>query len=74
MTVNYLKTPKHITTKTILMLTAAIASLSLPQVSFAQSDQASFEDEVIVTARRKAENILDVPGTVTALTLSLIHI
>ena len=55
------------------MLTAAIASLSLPQVSFAQSDQASFEDEVIVTARRKAENILDVPGTVTALTAATIE-
>lgn len=46
----------------------ALTSAMVSTPTYAQSSEASFQDEIIVTARRKAENILDVPGTVTALT------
>lgn len=54
--------------KIIAMSTAALSMVLSTAPANAQSNEASFEDEIIVTARRKAENILDVPGSVTALT------
>jgi len=54
--------------RTLALSSAALATLTCVTPVHAQSNEASFEDEIIVTARRKAENILDVPGSVTALT------
>jgi iron complex outermembrane receptor protein len=54
--------------RTLALGSAALAAINTAPHIYAQSTEASFEDEVIVTARRKSENILDVPGTVTALT------
>jgi len=51
---------------TLTTVAMATALTSIP--AHAQTSDTSFEDEIIVTARRKAENILDVPGSVTALT------
>ena len=45
-----------------LMITPSIGT----QSAWAQAS--SFEDEVIVTARRRAESIRDVPGSITAIT------
>jgi len=36
--------------------------------SYAQSDGPTYQDEIIVTARRKAESLQDVPGSITAIT------
>ena len=55
--------------KRLALGSAAIAASLSSMPSYAQTTDTIFaEDEIIVTARRKAENILDVPGTVTALT------
>ena len=55
--------------KTLALGSVAIAASLSAMPSYAQTTDTIFaEDEIIVTARRKAENILDVPGTVTALT------
>ena len=53
-----------------LSLCSAAVAVAIPALpSYAQlNDTAVDEDVIIVTARRKSENILDVPG------LSLIHI
>ena len=53
-----------------LSLCSAAVAVTLPALpSYAQSnDTAVDEDVIIVTARRKSENILDVPGSVTAIT------
>lgn len=56
-----------------LTLSSALAlcmSLAVPHSVQAQTADTvnSFEDEVIVTARRKAESLQDVPGSITALT------
>ena len=53
-----------------LSLCSAAVAVALPALpSYAQSnDTAVDEDVIIVTARRKSENILDVPGSVTAIT------
>ena len=67
MRVNYLNR-QSLSFKLLMLSTAVLAmTLSGPSAS-AQSNDVSFEDEIIVTARRRAENILDVPGSVTALT------
>lgn len=50
---------------------ASLLALSTSLIStptYAQSSENSVQDEIIVTARRKSENILDVPGSITALT------
>lgn len=51
---------------------ALVTALSATPV-YAQSSEASFEDEIIVTARRKAESLQDVPGSVTAITAATIE-
>lgn len=52
---------KSINTKAFLLGGAALACLFEP--AFAQT-----RDEIIVTVRRKAESLQDVPGSITALT------
>lgn len=52
----------------VALATSSVLGLSVADPAFAQSSEAFGEDEIIVTARRKAENILEVPGTITALT------
>ena len=54
--------------KKISVSVAAISAACVPMPSFAQSSDASFVDEIIVTARRKSESLQDVPGSITALT------
>ena len=54
--------------KLLTLSSAALATAISASPAYSQSDGTNFEDEIIVTARRKAENILDVPGSVTALT------
>lgn len=51
------------------MTSAAIlsAAVEIPTVAQAEQQDTAFE-EIVVTARRRAENLQDVPGTVTALT------
>ncbi|MFP6814141.1 MAG: hypothetical protein VB949_00505 [Pseudomonadales bacterium] len=49
------------------------AAVGMPVVGHAQSDGLVIE-EVLVTARRRAESIQDVPGSVTAITQSTIDI
>ncbi len=59
--------------KFISLTTAALATVMLSTPAHAQSSEASFEDEVIVTARRKSESLQDVPGSVTAITAATIE-
>jgi len=47
---------------------AAMAAALMPVPTYAQSSGDSITDEIIVTARRKAESLQDVPGSITALT------
>lgn len=54
--------------KALALSSAALAAAFSATPAYAQTGETNFEDEIIVTARRKAENILDVPGSVTALT------
>ena len=46
----------------------AISTSLVSAPSYAQVGEASIQDEVIVTARRKSESLQDIPGSVTALT------
>ena len=54
--------------KTISVGLAAMTTALVSTPAYAQSSGESFQDEIIVTARRKAENLQDVPGSITALT------
>ena len=46
----------------------AVAAGVTATPSYAQSDGPTYQDEIIVTARRKAESLQDVPGSITAIT------
>ena len=59
---------KKFALRVLALSSATLATALSPSPSYAQTGGTNFEDEIIVTARRKAENILDVPGSVTALT------
>ena len=51
----------------VLSCTAlSTAIVTLP--TYAQLSEGAYDDQIIVTARRKAENLEDVPGSITALT------
>ncbi|WP_321390543.1 TonB-dependent receptor [Emcibacter sp.] len=52
----------------ILLLSTASTLAFSAQPSFSQEEEIFVIEEVIVTARRRAESLTDVPGTVTALT------
>ena len=61
---------KH-TIKPLILASAIAAAISAPAPSAAQSSDADENmviEEVTVTARRRAESLSDVPGTVTAFT------
>lgn len=51
----------------------ALSSALVSTPSYAQSSEASFVDEIIVTARRKSESLQDLPGSITALTAATIE-
>ena len=68
MTRHPIKISKKHSFKLLVLSTAAMTTALASAPASAQSSDVTFEDEIIVTARRKAENILDVPGSVTALT------
>ena len=57
----------------IASLTLISAATLAPQVAEAQADNQFTIEEIIVTARRRAESLQDVPGTVTALTTSVLE-
>jgi len=57
------KSTKFLTCGAVALLTAATST-----PVFAQAASDAYEDAVIVTARRKAESLQDVPGSITALT------
>ncbi len=63
--------PAGLKTVAASMIILSTALISTP--SYAQSNDTAFEDEVIVTARRKSESLQDVPGTVTAITAATIE-
>jgi len=58
------------------LLTLTAAAMLSPRVVEAQQSQAGGQftvEEIIVTARRRSESLRDVPGTVTALTSSVLE-
>ena len=55
-------------------LLSCTAMGAIVAASMSTTAHAQLEDEVIVTATKRAESASDVPITVTALGLSLIHI
>ncbi len=58
---------KKLRTVSFLMMSAAMASLTAPAIAQQASSQPTAQiEEVVVTARRRAENVQDVPVAVTA--------
>lgn len=51
----------------------ALSAAMVATPSYAQTNEATVIDEIIVTARRKTENLQDVPGSITAITAATIE-
>jgi len=60
----------------VALLALTATAMLTPRIAEAQGSQAGDQftvDEIIVTARRRSESLRDVPGTVTALTSSVLE-
>ena len=62
---------KH--TAFLLATVSSLAAVSAPAPVMAQEEESFVFEEITVTARRRAESLSDVPGTVTALTQSTLE-
>ena len=67
-----MKYPRMLTT----LLTTSLLISAWPVITLAQErneDSSYLIEEIVVTARRREENLRDVPGTVTALTAATLE-